>query len=309
MPLDEVFETYIKENPRIRSKETISLLRGTVKNFQDFLARPGTLSDLNNASLVAFMEYRKQLGRSPRTIEREASKLATLWRWAASYGWCEIPRFSVSKCAPPTPTAWSPEEMKMIFRAASLYRSSIGGLRGSLVLTAFIRLAYDTGERSAAIKLVRWADIDMNGRWVTYRAETRKGGVKAGDKVQKITRETVAALKALQDAWRAGGIETDRVFPQLHVSSFLGQFRLMLKATGLPSSRHDMLHKLRRTHATHLHVMGGDATASLGHESDQITRGYYLDPRYTRGGNFADLIGEGWFKRLRRRLKKAFGLL
>src|SRR4051812_40264353 len=126
--LSELWQRYISENPRARSKSTAYLMKASVQNFQDFLGRPGVLADFTNANLVAYMEYRKKLGRSPRTIEREVSKLATVWRWAAANNLCDTPRFSVQKCAPPTPTAWSPEEWARIIGGAANYKSTICGM-------------------------------------------------------------------------------------------------------------------------------------------------------------------------------------
>jgi len=86
MPLSDLWKTYVEQNPRVRSKHTVSLMTISVRTFQDFLGRPGALADFTNENLVAYMEYRKQLGRAPRTIEREVSKLATIWRFAATRG-------------------------------------------------------------------------------------------------------------------------------------------------------------------------------------------------------------------------------
>lgn len=310
-PLNELWQRYINENPRARSPHTSVLMRISVQNFQAFLGSVGVLADFTNENLVAYMEHRKQLGRSPRTIEREVSKLATMWRWAGQNGLCAIPRFSVQKCAPPTPTAWSPDELEKIFAGAAVYKSSICKLPANLVLAALLRLAYDTGERKTAIFSVKWSDIDLSGRWITYRGETRKGGASAPDNNQRISRQTIKALKALLEHYKAIDWIDDRVFPAMHHSTYYGHFRAVLKNCGLPAGRSCMFHKLRRTHATHLHVMGGDATASLGHSSDVMTRGYYLDPRQTRGGYLVDL-NSGIMSRIRRlgrRLKRAFGLL
>jgi integrase len=310
MPLNDLWQKYVSENPRIRSEHTRSLVKIAVQHFQAFLGRQAVLSDLTNENVVAYMEYRKQLHRSPRTIERETSKLTTLWRWAASNGWCEMPRFSIAKCAPPTPTAWSPREIVQIFDAASKYASTIGKLPGRLVMPVLLRMAYDTGERATALLVVKWSDVDLDGRWVTFRAETRKGGAGASDNLQRLSRKAARALSALQSFCQMAGMEAEFVFPQLHATSYYGHLRIMLKGAGLPTGRNCMLHKLRRTHATHLHVMGGDATASLGHTSDQMTRGYYLDPKYTRGGYLADMRGglRGLWERLVRRVKVTLGL-
>jgi integrase len=52
-----------------------------------------------------------------------------------------------------------------------------------------------------------------------------------------------------------------------------------LKLAGLPTDAKSKFQRIRRSHATHLHIAGGDATASLGHSSDSITRRHYLDVR------------------------------
>jgi integrase len=291
MLLNELCENYINENPRIRSPHTRSLMKTSVQNFNNFIGRAATIADLTNTNLVAFMECRKALGRSPRTIEREVSKMATLWRWAAGNHWCDTPRFSIAKCKPPSPTAWTPAEIKQIFKGAAEYKSTIGGLPANVVLVAVLRLCYDTGERSSALLAVKWTDIDLVRRWVTFRAETRKGGARASDNVQRLSRKTAKALRALHDECNRIGKRTDEVFPQMHRTSFYGHLKSLLTLLNLPSDRSCMFHKLRRTHATHLYVLGGDATASLGHDSDVITRGYYYDPRQTRGSYLADLGG------------------
>jgi integrase len=117
----------------------------------------------------------------------------------------------------------------------------------------------------------------------------------------------VSSLKALRQVQQQSGTLTERVFPEMHPTSLYGHLRYVLMNAGLPYGRDCMLHKLRRTHATHLHMLHGDATASLGHDSDTMTRGYYLDPRFARGGKLADLNG-GWFRQLIRRLRVACGL-
>jgi integrase len=213
----------------------------------------------------------------------------------------------VQKCAAPTPTAWSPKELKTIFGAAAKYPTAIKGIPGNLVLLAVLHLAYDTGERGAALMQVAWSDINFETKWVTFRGITRKGGIRAKDNCQRLSRESIKALQAIRQYQEQSGQLRERVFPEMHPTSLYGHIRYLLMSTGLPHGRDCMLHKLRRTHATHLHMLGGDATSSLGHDSDTMTRGYYLDPRYTRGEKLADM-NEGVFRRMVRRLRVACGL-
>lgn len=308
MPLNYLAHLYVSSNPRLRSKDSRTLMLQAATRYQEFLARDGKLSDFSDVQLVAYANYRRELGRSERTIERELSKLSTLWRYAGNRGWCATVHFSVQKCAPPTPTAWSPDEMERIFVAASEYRSTIGGIPARLVLLASLRLAYDTGERAAAIFAVRWEDIDIARRFVTYRGETRKGGARAADNLQKFTRKTARALEELRAHLKLVGKENVGVFPEVDRTAIYGHLKLVLKNCGLDSGRNCMFHKIRRTHATHLYLAGGDPTQSLGHESDAMTRGYYLDPKYTRNSFLADFLGLGGiFTRMWRGVKRAFG--
>jgi hypothetical protein len=52
-------------------------------------------------------------------------------------------------------------------------------------------------------------------------------------------------------------------------------------------------------------IAGGDATQSLGHESDAMTRAYYLDKSQIRMQHPADLLTPNVFKRLWRKVKSA----
>lgn len=118
------------------------------------------------------------------------------------------------------------------------------------------------------------------------------------------------ALVELHEHMKLVGKDNDRVFPEVHITSIYGHLKLVLKSCGLDSGRNCMFHKIRRTHATHLYLAGGDPTQSLGHESDAMTRGYYLDPRYTRNGFLADLLGVGGvFHRMWRGIKRAAGII
>lgn len=80
--------------------------------------------------------------------------------------------------------------------------------------------------------------------------------------------------------------------------------RAILGLAGLPTDRRSMFHRIRRTHATHLYVRGGDPTQSLGHASDAMTRAYYLDPRQANKGYAADLLQDSIPRRIYKRFKR-----
>ena len=63
MPLNELCQNYLEENPRVRSKHTMQLVKISVQHFQDYLGRAATLADFTNKNLVGYMERRKEIGR------------------------------------------------------------------------------------------------------------------------------------------------------------------------------------------------------------------------------------------------------
>jgi integrase len=100
-------------------------------------------------------------------------------------------------------------------------------------------------------------------------------------------------------------LQEDFVFLRMDRSAYYKHLYTILKLAGMPCDRRCSFHKTRRTHATHLYIAGGDATQSPGHESDAMTRGYYLDTSQIRTQHPADLLVVGWVRRWWRKLKSA----
>jgi integrase len=313
MPLTEVLEAHISKNDRM-SISTAKIRRIHFRHFERFLGRPGLLSDFTDDNIRAYMKLRKSKV-SEATVEMELKSLLSVWRWSADEGWTTKPRFKVAKAVPHVPKAWNRKEMKAIFRAAALYEGSLlkqgsYALPANVFYSALLRLMFDSGERAGAVRKLRWSEVDLDRRWVTFKAENRKGVGRNSDNLQRISRKTARLLKELK-AKLVKPSPDGYVFVGRHASADYRNLSVILKAAGLPCDRFSMFHRIRKTHATWLHVTGGDATASLGHSSDEITRKYYLDPRYTRRDYAADLLSGGILQPLRRlvrRFKVALGL-
>ncbi|MEX2169515.1 MAG: tyrosine-type recombinase/integrase [Pirellulales bacterium] len=314
MTLEAVYHHYCENNPRVTSDHTVQLVRLGVTHFNDFLKRGGTLADLTPENLKAYKHHREMMGRAARTIERELCKLSTLWRWAAEHGWIEAPRHSFRKIPPPTPTAWTRKELLALFKEATAYSVMIGGMPAGVVMVTRLRMLYETGERITATDKLLWSEVDLEGRWVTFKGENRKGGGTAKDNVQRFSRAMRRCLLDLKAEYvkRQRYADGVRVFPEVDRTTMYYHMKRILSLAGLPTTRSCSFHKLRRTHATHLYVAGGDPTWSLGHESDQMTRGYYLDPKFMRSNFLSDLLVGNFavrlFRRAYRRLKVILGL-
>jgi integrase len=68
-------------------------------------------------------------------------------------------------------------------------------------------VVHETGHRSRAVRLLRWADLDLDGQEVRWRAENDKIGY------QHETCLTADAVTALRESRRAGGVLSEWVFP------------------------------------------------------------------------------------------------
>lgn len=318
-PLQEVFEDWRDCNPRVNSAETVRLMRLSVERWEEFLGRPALTGDFTERNVNGFRKWRAGVGRSKATIERESSKLLTLWRWAAKRGWAPEPLISIPKAPPPIPEAWNRRELARIFKAADQHSMNFhanwagkpGQIPGGLVMGALLRLLFDTGERISATFQVKWADVDLDNRFVTFRSTTRKGCSK--DNGQRFGRKTRRALLALKTFYESQGYyEADGpVFPPVCRTNSHYHLRSVLEDADVPRAKRVGFHQFRRSHATALYLVGGDPTYSLGHESSKMTHTYYLDPRQIRANYASDLLSGGIvgpIKRMFRRAKAAFGL-
>ena len=274
MLLSELKEEYFTTNLFVRSPETRRLLTLSVAHFGRYLGRDALVSDLTDTNLSGYIQARRAQGRAETTIEREASKLLCLWRFAAASGTILPPRTRLAKAKLDTPVAFMRPELYRLFRAAKAYHLPICGVPGNVYMLALLDLIWDTAERVGAIRDIKRSDVDLPGRWVTIRTRKNSGRTL----VRKIRRQTANSLQALIDQH-----DDQRVFGPLHRTSLYLHLNRILKAADLPQDRKHKFHCLRRSHASYLHQAGGDSRASLDHSSEQITRDHYLDPRVCAG--------------------------
>lgn len=247
---------------RGNTAQTRQRVRGCLNQW----ARLG-LEEISSESLATYRDRRLEEGRSPSTVRVEVARLRALGKWVGVDLTCKLPR-AVQRA----PVAWTRKQLKTLFRQARRTHRTIYGVPGTIFWPALLGLCYDTGERIGAIKKLEWSDVDLESRTVRYRAEIRKGHYR--DAVGRISRQTTRDLLRLQQV-----TDTAKIFTIGHKANLWRQFTLLLEDAGLPSDRRSKFHRLRRTHATQIHLAGGDATAALGHSSDAVTRDHYLDPR------------------------------
>lgn len=289
MTLSRLLANYIANNDRIRSTRTTHLLDTTIRNFEKYLQRPGTVVDLADDNIRCFAVARRLAGRAQATIDGEVAKLLAIQRWAALEGLLPPGRYQLVKSASPVPRAFVKSQLRNLWLAAYRAEGMIGSVPSCVYWPALLDVAWDTGERIWSIYRLQRHDVDLSGRWVVLRE--RKGhGCEMPRRIRRATKRSLRRLLSqhdLPEVFRIGSLAT-----------VYKHYAKLLHDAGLPTDRRSKFHCLRRSHASYLHVAGGDSRASLGHSSDAVTIKHYLDPRIVAARQPADLLFSplGWWE-------------
>jgi integrase len=264
-------ELYGQVNPRITSPRTMHRYRTTVNNFDAWLGRPAKPEDLTADNYGRWVNHRRSVDHvSAGSLRGECEKLRAIWKWIAQRNGLPFPDTALPRKVENTPETWVPDQVARIDAAARKADWWVGGVPANLYFPALIGIAVETGERHAAIHVLRWEDIDLEKRTVTFRAATRKGGVK--DSRKSITAAVVHDLLLLK------GMSPTNPFEAVKMQTLYSPMRRLLAEAGLSSGRNNMFHSFRRYHATQVHLAGGDASAALGHSDPALVRKSYIDP-------------------------------
>jgi integrase len=258
---------------REKSRGTVNRMLAAVSCFKKHLGHEPTLGDITNANLSELVSERRKAKRSENTIAGEIRKLLTLNKWAAKKGGCDECDYLPPNQTYSPPRAFTEEELRALAKAAADYRWPIANVPGHLYMTAFLAVLFDTAERYSAVVNVKWEHIDTVGCRIQFVATSRKGG-RMG-KLAKISERTAGCLNELKH-WQVEG-----PFIGPHRGTIHNHWRKLVQQAGLDPDRKLGTHAVRRSHASYLKVAGGDATASLGHATDAVTRANYFDPRIT----------------------------
>ena len=288
---DELLDTlYVERYERIkirsRRPNTKRLYRTTLKSFAEFLGKPARLSDLANDTVSAFAGWRLDNGCAKRTVNKDLFNLLALWRWLHTKGYVkEWPDVELETPPVRVPIALLQDEVDRMMDAIAAETLAVGSIEAPVFWRALMLVIWDTGERIGAVLGLAWDRVDLEGGWVRFVAESRKGA--AEDNLLPIaadTREALAELRA--KSRRRKGIVFEWPYHPTYIYNRLG--RIMRRA-GLPDTREYKFHVVRKAVASHYEAAGGNATALLKHSSRKVTEAY-LDPRVVKPVAPKDLL-------------------
>lgn len=273
---------YLRQKLRQASENARRLHLITLDKFDRFLQRPALLTDLNDETVSDFVWWiHTTQEKSARTANRCRDNLLAQWRFYARKGvtglWPDVPSLQEPERIP---VAWTRDELRRLFRAIDGLSGTVDGVPASLWWQSLHSVLWDTGERAGAAMALDWRWVDLDGGFVTFRAETRKG--KKRDRIHRVHPTTLEMLRRMHAAQKCPA--NGRVWPwSKHFTSLYHSYKQILSAAKLPSDRMRKFHAMRRSAASYLEAAGGNATEFLDHSDRRTTKRSYLDPRIVGG--------------------------
>jgi integrase len=180
--LEGVFvNRYLPQRPSIGSPKTIQQYGFIFCRLAEFLDRPSTIGDLTDETIGRFAIWRRDVGKvAAVTINGELQKIRAMWNWLAKKRLVECyPTIGNLPEPERLPKAWSRDQLAALMAAIRKQTYRIGGIPAAAWWTAFHMVAWDSGERSGALRLLTWEMLDFDRGCLSVPAPVRKGGRKA----------------------------------------------------------------------------------------------------------------------------------
>lgn len=284
MNIQTFFDNFYKPQRLLgKSPNTVRLYNFSIRSFGKTVATVPKLRHLTDANLITHMQRVIDDGRSPATANKDRDQLLTIWRHAHRLGkvrkYPNCPRLNEPQR---TPQAWLPEEFDRLLETIEAEEGFFGPVPRSLWWRTLALVCLDTGERISALRHAKWDWF--SGEWFTVPAEARKGGRR--DRTYRLSPVTLGHLEAVRL------VSQKTPFPWPYCDMYLWTlFGKLLEKAGLPNTRRDKFHKIRRTTGSVAHAAGMDAQEVLDHQSRKTTQ-RYLDPRFHRAQQACDVLAD-----------------
>jgi integrase len=265
---------------------TVLMYLATLARFRDFLGREPVVDDLDDLTVSKFIRWRRvtQHSRwklvSPASLAKDSAHIRTLWNWLAkkrskrSDGeLIEFPDYARPKVPKPVPKAYKAEELAKLVEAARHRKGEICGKPAAWYWTTKLQAMFQTGERIGAVMEIRWSQVDLEQRTLTFLAATRKGH---RETITRPITPDLAKMLAVQK-----GPPEARVWPWLDDREPLSAYnslRVLCRVAGVP---YKPFHAIRKSTASYLKRAGISAKKQLGHSSEEMAETHYYDEEIT----------------------------
>jgi len=249
--------------------KAIYQIRLTLSRWSDVLGRGPDTTDLTNLRVMEFLALRKTTV-SMGTVLKDRNHICGLWNYAAKQDrTMPFPTLPPMSPVKRVPRAYTIEDISKVVRVARALPGDVLGVPRGLWWSTILRTAFETAERHGALEVLRWSEVDIPGRLITFLAEGRKGAR------QDIQREISGDLAAWLAEMRRE--PDDLVWPWKGAPStqWLELGRICTVAQVVSRG----FHGFRKSNASYLTAARGVGAASeqLGHSSSAVTLRHYVD--------------------------------
>lgn len=273
--ISELLPTYFSTNINIRSEDTRTHYRRSVRQFGEYLGRIATLDDLTDDLCTGFILWSLRDGLTEVTANQRAKQIRAFWEWAARRRL--VGPFPTFKDAPEPelmPVAWKAEELEKLFAGCAKQRGYIGPMPADLWWLSQHWWYFVTGERTeATLNLMRDEHVDLKAQVARVPAAIRKGGMKS--MTYRLNDRLCELLAEVFKYPSRSGLVWER---HIGVSAYYHRYRRLIASCGLPTPRGKCgPQKMRVTVLTMIEGLGGDAAAFARHSSRRVTDESYID--------------------------------
>jgi len=269
------------------SARSVELYGHTLDRFRDFLDREPTIDDLDDLVVSKFLRDRatqhnhRQGKISPASVAKDSAQLRTIWNWCAKKRMkrsngdlLEFPDYRRPLVPKPRPVAYTHQDLQTLIEAARHRKGMVGRVPACWYWPTKLAAMYETGERIGAILAIRWGEVDLERRTLTFLAATRKGHR------ETITRQISPGLARMMAPQQ--GASDELVWPWTdtrHIMSAYGSLRVLCRVAGV---KYHPFHSIRKSTASYMKAAGASAQKQLGHSGGEgMCETHYYDERIT----------------------------
>lgn len=260
---------------RAHSEQCKRQYRLTLSRWTELLGHEPTLADLDDLIVQRYLAHRREQVKAA-TARKDRNQIAAVWGYCAKRRYVEqFPTLQQIRAPGRIPRGYTVSDVSALLREAMKPQPpirAIGGLKPHLWFPPLIRCCWETVERIAPHLALQWQDVDLDARYVVFRAEGRKGA----------TRDIMRPISADLAAWmqRIRREEGERVWPwTLDKSCLWHHFGKLCDRAKITNRG---FHGLRKSAASYIAAAGGDATQLLDHSNPKITSDHYIDRTIAR---------------------------
>lgn len=279
------------------SDRTVKLYCQSIDRFRDHLGHEPTLDDLDDLVVSRFLQDRCRKivnGKKPisrHSVKKDRTQLVAVWTLAAkkrlqksdgsAVEWPALPPFRVPQKAP---QGYMLAEVEQLIRSCKKLGGIVGHRpkpRSWFFGTLYLTL-WQTAGRIGEVMAVRWQDLDLERGVIRFRAETRK------KQTRDVERQITPDLCQLLARFKGPPDEPVWDWDHLHTTMYLHLRRQCDREKIVCRG----FHGFRKAAASYYQAAGGAAHELLDHhDSGDLARKHYLDPRIVKGGPSAlDLL-------------------